>query len=165
MRLNTVHHGSTKANYRPRRGGVGDGLHRAAGSANIIDIHGDVHKLICTKCRHRWSVDNYALLDIPPSCPKCRGLVRPEVVLFGEMLPPEQTRALGTELMQGFDAVFSIGTTSVFPYIAEPVILARRSGALTVEINPGQSEVSHLVEYRLQSGAAATLDALADALA
>jgi NAD-dependent deacetylase len=91
-------------------------------------------------------------------------LVRPEVVLFGEMLPLDRTRVLQTELMRGFDAVFSIGTTSVFPYIAEPVLDARRRGGLTVEINPGTSEVSHLVDYRLRTGAAAAMDAVVQAL-
>jgi NAD-dependent deacetylase len=90
--------------------------------------------------------------------------VRPEVVLFGEMLPMDRVRLLQEQLMRGFDAVFSIGTTSVFPYIAEPVIDARRRGGLTVEVNPGQSEVSHIVNYRLEMGAAAAMDALVQAL-
>ena len=141
-----------------------DGLHRAAGSQRVIDIHGDVHRLLCTRCGHRWRVQNYAGLQIPPSCPECDSLVRPEVVLFGEMLPFDQTRLLQEQLMRGFDAVFTIGTTSVFPYIAEPIIDARRRGALTVEINPGASEVSHMVDYRVQSGAAETMHAVVEAL-
>lgn len=141
-----------------------DGLHHAAGARRIIDIHGDVHCLVCTRCGHRWRVTSYAGLDIPPACPECGSLVRPEVVLFGEMLPFDRTTLLQKELTRGFDAVFSIGTTSVFPYIAEPVIDARRRGALTVEINPGTSEVSHLVDYRLRTGAAAAMDALVHAL-
>jgi NAD-dependent deacetylase len=140
-----------------------DGLHHAAGSRHVIDIHGDVHSLACTRCGHRWRVASYAGLDIPPSCPECDSLVRPEVVLFGEMLPLDRARVLERELMRGFDAVFSIGTTSVFPYIAEPVIDARRRGALTVEINPGASEVSHIVDYRLRAGAAVAMDAIVHA--
>jgi NAD-dependent deacetylase len=141
-----------------------DGLHHVAGSTQVIDIHGDVHWLVCTRCSHRWRVPSYAGLSIPPSCPECDSLVRPEVVLFGEMLPYDRTRVLQEQLMHGFDAVFSIGTTSVFPYIAQPVVDARRRGMLSVEINPGQSEVSHIVDYRLRMGAAAAMDALVDAL-
>ena len=141
-----------------------DGLHKAAGAKNVIDIHGDVHLLVCTRCGHRWQVQSYAGLSIPPSCPECDSLVRPEVVLFGEMLPVDRVRALQEQLMRGFDAVFSIGTTSVFPYIAEPVLDARRRGGLTVEINPGVSEVSHIVNYRLRMGAAEAMGALAGAL-
>ena len=141
-----------------------DGLHQEAGTQQIIDIHGDVHKLVCTKCAHRWVVESYAGIDIPPACPVCGSLVRPEVVLFGEMLPLDRTRVLQEQLIRGFDAVFSIGTTSVFPYIAEPVFDARRRGGLTVEINPGVSEVSHIVEYRLRTSAADTMDAIVRAL-
>ena len=140
-----------------------DGLHRAAGSQRVIDIHGDVHRLVCTRCGHRWRVESYAGLQIPPACPECDSLVRPEVVLFGEMLPFDRTKLLQEQLGRGFDAVFSIGTTSVFPYIAEPVLDARRRGALTVEVNPGASEVSHLVDYRLRAGAAETMDAVVQA--
>lgn len=140
-----------------------DGLHRSAGSQRVIDIHGDVHRLVCTQCGHRWRVASYAGLQIPPSCPECDSLVRPEVVLFGEMLPFDRTKLLQEQLSLGFDAVFSIGTTSVFPYIAEPILHARRRGALTVEINPGASEVSHIVDYRLRSGAAETMGAVVQA--
>ncbi len=141
-----------------------DGLHRAAGSENIIEIHGDVHRLICTRCGHRYAVENYASIEVPPACPECQGLVRPEVVLFGEMLPSAEIQVLSRELMRGFDAVFSIGTTSVFPYIAEPIVDARRRGALTVEINPGNTEVSHIVDYRLKAGAAEVMHLLEEAL-
>lgn len=141
-----------------------DGLHHAAGSRQVINIHGDVHGLSCTRCAHRWRVVNYASLAIPPSCPLCDALVRPEVVLFGEMLPADRTLVLQEQLMLGFDAVFTIGTTSVFPYIAQPVLDAKRRGHMTVEINPGISEVSHVVDYRLRVGAAAAMDALVRAL-
>lgn len=139
-----------------------DGYHRAAGSQNVIDIHGDMHSLRCTACDYRRSVDaaNVAGLTIPPACPRCGQLVRPDVVLFGELLPAEKVERLMAELAAGFDVVFSIGTTSVFPYVAEPVRLARASGWTTVEINPDQSEVSPLVEFRLPLGAAVALEAV-----
>ena len=84
-----------------------DGLHRSAGSQRIIDIHGDVHHLVCTQCGYRWRVDDYAGLSIPPSCPECASLVRPEVVLFGEMLPIDRVQVLHEQLARGFDAVFT----------------------------------------------------------
>lgn len=137
-----------------------DGLHRAAGSRDVIEIHGDVHRLACTRCGWRAHVPDYAGLDLPPRCPECAALVRPEVVLFGEMLPTEAITRLEEELRRGFDAVFSIGTTSVFPYIAAPVRMARAWGAGTVEVNPGETEVSGVVDVRLRCGAAAAMDAL-----
>jgi len=137
-----------------------DGFHRQAGSANVIDIHGDMHDLYCTECGFRRNVTQYTELDLPPRCGQCQAIVRPDVVLFGELLPPAKVERLYGELSAGFDMVFSVGTTSVFPYIAEPVIDARRRGAATVEINPGTSEVSHLVDVKLSFGAAVALDAI-----
>jgi NAD-dependent deacetylase len=137
-----------------------DGFHRRAGSNNVIEIHGDVHKLACTRCAYRDIVEDFAVLAIPPRCPDCGAIVRPEVVLFGEMLPVDAVAALERELRRGFDLVVSIGTTSVFPYIAAPVVLARRAGRDTVEINPGTTDVSHVVAHRIRSRAAVALDAI-----
>lgn len=134
-----------------------DGLHHLAGSRNVIEIHGNVHRLRCTGCGERTTVPSYAGLTFPPVCTRCGGMVRPEVVLFGEMLPRAAVQTLERELLRGFDLVLSIGTTSVFPYIAGPVEDARRLGRPTVEINPGETEVSHLVAQRIRHGAAATL--------
>lgn len=139
-----------------------DGLHRAAGSRDVIEIHGDVHELVCTRCPRAERVPDYAGLQIPPRCPRCGASVRPAVVLFGEMLPREAVARLEAELRRGFDAVFSIGTTSVFPYVAAPVLMARSWGAATVEVNPGETEVSAAVDVRLRCGAA---DAMAAILA
>jgi NAD-dependent deacetylase len=141
-----------------------DGLHRAAGSREIIEIHGDVHDLACTRCDWQERVPDYAGLEIPPRCPACAAPVRPAVVLFGEMLPREAVTRLQAELARGFDAVFSIGTTSVFPYVAAPVRMARAWGAGTVEVNPGQTDVSGEVDIRMRCGAAAAMTAILDAL-
>ncbi len=137
-----------------------DGFHGRAGSKNVIEIHGDVHKLACTRCAYRDRVEDYAALSIPPRCPDCGELVRPEVVLFGEMLPRAAVAVLDRELGRGFDLVVSIGTTSVFPYIIAPVMLARNAGRDTVEINPGTTSVSHMVAHRIRNRAAVALDAI-----
>src|SRR4051812_36938354 len=137
-----------------------DGLHRRAGSNNVIEIHGDVYKLACTGCSLRESVQDYAGLAMPPRCRECSAILRPEVVLFGEMLPRTAVATLERELRRGFDLVVSIGTTSAFPYIAAPVALARRAGRDTVEINPGTTGVSHVVTHRMQNRAAVALDAI-----
>jgi NAD-dependent deacetylase len=76
------------------------------------------------------------------------------------MLPQDAIMTLYRELEQGFDLVFSIGTTSQLPYIANPVRMAAQWGALMVEINPAQTSVSDVVNYKITSGAAETLDRL-----
>jgi NAD-dependent deacetylase len=161
VRPNAAH--ETIAWIEAERGGVTvltqniDGLHRTAGSRNLIEIHGALHDLFCTGCGRRFAVQDYDGLTIPPSCHDCHGLVRPEVVLFGEPLPMRAVQRLIATLEQGVDLVFSIGTTSVFPYIAEPVFDALRRGVPTVEINPGESRISDAVDYRLPMGAAAAM--------
>jgi NAD-dependent deacetylase len=142
-----------------------DGLHAAAGSTKLIPIHGDVHRLACTGCAWRAIVDDYAELDPLPRCRECGAVIRPEVVLFDEMLPPAALGDLRRELDRGFDAVIVIGTTAAFPYIAAPVHQAAMQGKPTVEINPGESEISGMVDVRVRLGAALAMDALCEALA
>lgn len=137
-----------------------DGLHRAAGSSDIIDIHGDCHELLCTRCSFRETRRDYAGLPIPPHCPRCAAVVRPDVVLFEEMLALEKLQRLRRELAHGFDAYFSVGTTSSFPYIAQPIVEAKRHGRLSVEINPESTSVSELVEFRLSCSAGRALSAI-----
>lgn len=137
-----------------------DGFHRSAGSTRVIDIHGDCHRLVCTRCDHRESCVDYAGLVLPPRCPACTGVIRPEVVLFEEGLPMDKLAELQRELRQGFDAYFTIGTTSVFAYIAQPIVDAVRHGRLSVEINPGPTEVSSIVEVKFNCGAVRALSAI-----
>jgi NAD-dependent protein deacetylase/lipoamidase len=137
-----------------------DGLHRKAGSRNVVDIHGDVHHLLCTECRYRTTVEDYAHLPPLPRCPECEAPLRPDVVLFGELLPLDKVETIERELRRGFDVVFSIGTTSVFPYIARPVLEAKLRRKATVEVNPGETLVSGEVDVKLPMRAAEALDAL-----
>ena len=140
-----------------------DGFHSAAGSKNVIEIHGNMRKLRCMKCRWRAKVKDYSqITQIPPLCPECKGVVRPEVVFFGEMLPEYECQVLSEELAKGFDIYFSIGTTSVFPYIQQPIIAAKRLKRPTIEINPAQTELSRLVDIKINLGAAVALDKIWD---
>ncbi len=151
-----------------------DGLHRRAGSNPLIEIHGNLQKLHCVACPWTCRVTDFRTLEAQlgtaqapkvPHCPRCGSMIRPEVVLFGEMLPLGAVADLERELLAGFDVVVSVGTTSAFPYIAAPVVIARRAGRSTVEINPGTTDVSSIVDLRIQGTAAATFDALAQVLA
>jgi NAD-dependent deacetylase len=141
-----------------------DGLHRSAGSENLLEIHGNVGRLFCTACDWHAEVESYADLPIPPSCPECDALVRPDVVLFGEMLPVAVTARLVDELRHGFDVVVSVGTTSAFPYIAEPMLRAVRAGRPAIEINPGETYVSNIATHRIRMGAADAFRAIEAAL-
>ena len=137
-----------------------DGLHHAAGSRNLIEIHGSLRRLRCTRCGQREEIDSLEGRSLPPVCAACGGLMRPEVVLFGERLEERNLERLYAELAEGFDLVFSIGTTSTFPYIVEPVAWAIRAGVPTIEINPQATQISPYVRHRIPLGAAQAMRAL-----
>ncbi|HUS25612.1 MAG TPA: Sir2 family NAD-dependent protein deacetylase, partial [Candidatus Binatia bacterium] len=137
-----------------------DGFHADAGTHDLIEIHGTVRDLVCTGCGAQQRVRSYEGMTIPPACVSCSALVRPRVVLFGEMLPEAALARLQEVLEAGVDAVVSVGTTSGFPYIAAPVLDAARRGLPTIEINPGETGVSRVVRWRLRERAAVALPAL-----
>lgn len=137
-----------------------DGLHQAAGSEDVIEIHGNARTLRCTECGQRTCVPDYSELTIPPSCAVCHGLLRPDVVLFGEMLPEDAVARLTAETARGFDAVVSVGTSSLFPYVTEPLVRAGQRGAVTVEINPETTSLSQRVDYRIADMAGNALTAV-----
>lgn len=137
-----------------------DGLHRAAGSQNVIEIHGNIHRSRCMTCGHREPV---ALATSP--CPRCGRPLRPDVVLFEEALPKDAVSTLERELRRGFDVFMVIGTTAVFPYIVAPIMRAARERVPTVEINPDETDLSHFVAYRFAAKAGPTLEAIVAAMA
>ena len=118
-----------------------DALHEAAGSHALIHMHGELLKVLCKRCAHRfpWRED----LTTDTRCPLCsaRKGLRPDVVWFGEM-PYEMERI--TELLQDCNLFVSIGTSgNVYPaagFVAE----ARAAGAHTVELNLEPSEGASL---------------------
>ena len=75
-------------------------------------------------------------------------------MLFGEALPEDELERFIIALQEGFDIVFSIGTSSVFPYIVQPVVYAASAGIPTVEINPARTQLTDIVDYYLPLGAA-----------
>lgn len=137
-----------------------DGFHHRAGSTNIIDIHGNLLDLYCLRCSHKERVEDYSRLDIPPSCPRCAGMMRPDVVLFEEMLSTMKLKNLSEEFQKGFDIIFSVGTTSVFPYIYQPVISAYEAGIPTVEINPTLTRISESVHFKISETATKALNTI-----
>ena len=147
-----------------------DGLHRAAGSHNLIEVHGDMFDLYCTDCGKTSTAEEFlsdfsAMPDLPPRCDRCRGVIRPNVVLFEEMLPVAVAQALGHLAMIDFDVVVAVGTTASFPYIREPLSRAQRARRPIVEINPTQTAISDCFDYRIELGAAEALERIRENMA
>ncbi|UQY34299.1 NAD-dependent deacylase [Pseudomonas fulva] len=133
-----------------------DGYHRLAGSPldRLIEIHGELAPLYCQRCGQTDErLAEHLQRPLPPLCASCGGVLRPPVTLFGEMLPSTALERLRRQLAKGFDLVISAGTSASFPYIAEPLLQARRSGGVTVEVNLSQTRVSEWVDLRLEERA------------
>jgi NAD-dependent protein deacetylase/lipoamidase len=133
-----------------------DGLHQAAGSRNVIDIHGSLESTFCPRClmRRPLGVGQLARLERAPRCPACEAPLRPDAVLFGERLPLDKVARIANELERDPpDLVLVAGTSALFPYIGGPVEAAARRGRITIEINPEPTELSAIVELTLRGGA------------
>lgn len=141
-----------------------DGLHQLAGSSNVIDIHGSVRATLCMSCSERGRLESLESIDAAPRC-ACGGIVRPDVVLFGEVLPEQKVRRLYAELVvDPPELVIVAGTSGMFPYIVEPVLVARRAGRLTIEVNPEATLVSSDVDFSIRERAGVALPLIAAAI-
>src|SRR5262245_55464841 len=111
-----------------------DRLHQRAGSRSVIEMHGALHDLLCSRCEISTRHEGFDQLDIPPACATCGGVLRPDMPLFGEPLPADPFTRLQAELDDGFDIVLAVGVSSMFPYLARPLLVAKSEGIPTVEI-------------------------------
>ena len=139
-----------------------DGLHQRAGSTAVIELHGNI---TCTKC---FDEDTVVLNwpdtgDVPPKCPNCGGLLRPDVVWFEEAMP-ETEMNLATQASTNCDVFLSIGTSTVVYPAASLPFEALRSGAIVVEINPQSTSLTSHAHYVLQGKAGEMVPLLLAAL-
>jgi NAD-dependent deacetylase len=137
-----------------------DGLHQAAGSANPIELHGNI---IRTKCFEdgRIVATWPETADIPPRCPDCGGMLRPDVVWFNESLPQEAL-IQAISAAQNCDLYFSVGTSALVQPAASLAHEARRTGATLVEINLESTPLTSYTDFALHSPAAIILPALVE---
>jgi NAD-dependent deacetylase len=140
-----------------------DGLHQQGGSRGVIEFHGNIW-------RNRCAVEGTVLdIDVagtskPPRCPSCRGRVRPDVVWFGEPIPPGALA--GAEVAaRSCDLFVAVGTSAVVQPAAALADIARRAGALLVEVNTQDTALSAAADVTLRDTAGSALPALVDSLA
>ena len=115
-----------------------DGLHRKAGSRNVVELHGNVWRARCTRCRLVHDMSQSAR---PDACPDCGNPLRPDVVLFGEMLPPGAFEFASAKASQ-CDLCFVIGTSALVYPAARLPAEAKSAGAFVCEINPERTPLS-----------------------
>jgi NAD-dependent deacetylase len=127
-----------------------DGLHQAAGSTDVLELHGSIRSFKCLTGRHRGfsRADFAGQAEIPPHCPGCGDLLRPDVVWFGELLPGEAINR-AYDLADACDAMLVVGTSGVVQPAASLPFIARHAGAVVIDVNPERDEIADAAELFL----------------
>ncbi|MBN2147829.1 MAG: NAD-dependent deacylase [Anaerolineales bacterium] len=138
-----------------------DGLHRRAGSQNVIELHGNISRVKCFndgQIVDTWDESG----EIPPRCPRCGGLLRPDVVWFGEMLPEDELRK-AMKAARSCNLFFAIGTSGVVQPAASLPYLALEAGAQVLEINPNPTPLTQEATFAVSGLSGEVLPALVQA--
>lgn len=133
-----------------------DGLHLIAGSSNVIELHGNIHRARCLSCGTLRELSEIGEDERPPVCPECFDSMRPHVVLFGESLD-EDALLEAYERAAECDVCIVVGTSAVvYPANMIPKI-AKREGAKIIEINPEETELTAMADVSIRGNAAEVL--------
>jgi len=133
-----------------------DGLHQRAGSAAVIELHGNLSRI---RRMDGVEVHHWDARQKPPRCPETGQLLRPDVVWFGEMLPARALEA-ALDSARHCDLFLSIGTSTLVYPAAELPFIALRRRVPVIEINPDRTPLSTQADYTLQGLAGTVLPAL-----
>ncbi len=136
-----------------------DGLHHKAGSEKIIELHGNIWKVRCSKEGTITDNHDFPLKELPPHCPSCGALLRPHVVWFGESLDHEilQKAYLLSSTCQ---IMFVIGTSAVVQPAASLPLMAAEAGAKIVEINPDPTPLTPYSDFSFRGKAGEILPSM-----
>jgi NAD-dependent deacetylase len=133
-----------------------DGLHAEAGSRRVLELHGNVWRARCLACGNREDLRRKPSDVRPPVCDLCGNLMRPDVVLFGEMLP-EDVWDEAAEGAAASDVCFVVGTSAIVYPAAGLPLAAKRAGAFLVEVNPEPTPLSDACDVTLRGPAGEVL--------
>ena len=140
-----------------------DNLQNVAGSRHITEIHGNRAKARCMECGLRTTLAAVDLDRLPPVCLECGGVMKNDVVMFGEPIPKD---ALDQCYRQAFsaDLFLTVGTSAVVYPAAEFPIMAKRRGAPLIEINPEESALSEIADVVVRAPSGIAVPALVELL-
>ncbi len=140
-----------------------DGLHARAGSTEVIEVHGSIRSASCPACGTRVPFGEVvAALPLPP-CPACGEILKPDVVMFGELLPPG-TIERAEELAAQAGLLLVVGSAlEVFPVAGLPEVTLAAGGELAI-VNRGRTRYDGRAALTIDAGAGETLSAAAEAL-
>ncbi|QXD14531.1 NAD-dependent deacylase [Rhodocaloribacter litoris] len=142
-----------------------DGLHQRAGSRGVVELHGNLTRSYCIDCRRLATAEDLDALaeGVPARCPDCGGLIRPDVVWFGEYLPVAAFEAAEAAARRA-EVFLSIGTSAVVYPAAGLPLLAREHGAYVAEVNLTPSAIAGYVDEVVEGAAGAVLPRLVQAV-
>lgn len=120
-----------------------DNLHIRAGSKIVHELHGNIERNFCIKCKTFYN-DEIIFSDIAPKC-KCGGLIRPDVVWFGEYLPENEFMA-SEKAARNADVFLIVGTSAIVYPAASMIHVAKTIGAYIIEINLERTEISSIAD-------------------
>jgi len=137
-----------------------DNLHYDAGSVTVHEFHGSLKKLVCLNCRTKYESFKIDLTILPPICNKCGGILKPDVIFFGEVIPePARTRSF--DETKKADCFLLIGTTGTVAPANMIPSAAKSNGAAIIEINPCPSEYTGSVtDVFIEEGATLAMEKL-----
>lgn len=133
-----------------------DNLHKRAGSNNILELHGNIERNFCMNCKTFYGVEKFLESEEVPKCESCGGMIRPDVVWFGEMLPQEIFSEAEKKASES-DVCFIVGTSAVVYPAAYIPISAKEAGAILIEINIEPTNITNQVDYSLMGKAGEVL--------
>lgn len=136
-----------------------DGLHEAAGSRNVVELHGNIWIVRCVRCGAEREDRTVPIAPLPPRCVRCGALERPGVVWFGETLP-QRAMIAAWDAADTCDALVVVGTSAQVYPAAGLVEVAARGHARVIEINPEASRLAHLAHVALRGPAGELLPVL-----
>jgi NAD-dependent deacetylase len=136
-----------------------DNLHRRAGSRTVYELHGNIERNYCITCGRPQTNEEVLRQPGVPRCPACGGLVRPDVVWFGEFLPEDQWDA-SVRAAESADVFLSIGTSGVVYPAASLPVMAKLRGAFLVEVNPEPTPLTERADEFLQGASGGIMSAL-----
>lgn len=141
-----------------------DNLHQEAGSREVYEYHGNSRDLICLSCGNREPASRLDLSVLPPLCPRCSEVLKPDFIFFGEPIP-EPAMSLSLRETTIADVFLLIGTTGEIMPAAQLPRLAKRNGAKIIEINIAPSNfTSQITGVFLQEKATVAMNKLVEIL-